>query len=93
MKKIGFLGSSVLVLLLAIPAAEAQRCLPLPPESPVPSYSPDDIPATNIDIITYTGALAKARANHNFCFVEMSPNDQRVWFGVGLLGRSREELL
>jgi hypothetical protein len=48
----------------------------------VTSYSPDDIPATNIDIVTYTGSWAKARANHNIAFVEISPLDQRVWFGV-----------
>lgn len=82
MKKVGFLAAIVLVLLLSPPAAEAQSCQALPPQSPVPSYSPDDIPPTNVDIITYTGQVMKARANHNFCFVEISPLDQRVWFGV-----------
>ena len=72
----------VAVALLFGTTAQAQSCQILPPQSPVPSYSPDDIPPTNVDIITYTGQVVKARANHNFCFVEISPNDQRVWFGV-----------
>jgi hypothetical protein len=63
-------------------AQTTQSCQALPPESPVASYSPDDVPLTNVDIVTYTGMLQKARANHNFCFVEISPTDQRVWFGV-----------
>jgi hypothetical protein len=71
----------VFLTVLAFPAG-AQICSPIfPAESPVVSNSPDDIPATNIDIITYTGALAKARANHNIAFVEISPNEQQVWFG------------
>jgi hypothetical protein len=71
------------LLLLALPAAAQVVCPPgFPAESPVVSNSPDDIPPTNIDIITYTGAIVKARANHNIAFVETGPNEQQVWFGV-----------
>lgn len=81
MKTTGSLA--VLMLSLLFPAvAQAQSCQTLPPQSPVASYSPDDIPPTNVNIITYTGQLLPASANHNFCFVEISPTDQRVWFGV-----------
>jgi hypothetical protein len=79
------LAIAMLFLLFCI--ALDVRCQPVcpsnfPAESPVPSYSPDDIPATNVDIVTYTGAYAKAQANHNMAFVQISPNDQRVWFFV-----------
>jgi hypothetical protein len=47
-----------------------------------PSYSTDDIPATNIDINTEVGTTVKARANHNIAFIQVTTNDQRVWFGV-----------
>lgn len=80
MKHIGFLLA--IVLLLIPSATEAQRCLSLPPESPVSSSSPDDIPATNIDYINYNGTVFKGRANHNFIFMQMSPTDQRIWFAV-----------
>lgn len=70
-------------------AASGQLVCPpnFPTESPVASYSPDDIPPTDIDMVTYTGAYAKAQANHNMSFVQITPNDQRVWFfldGVGV---------
>jgi hypothetical protein len=76
------LSSAVFTLLFSFLAVSAGAVsVPLPPQSPVPSYSPDDIPPTNVDIVTYTGAIVKARANHNMVFVEMSPLEQRVWFG------------
>lgn len=72
------------LLLLITTTIHAQVICPtdFPAQSPVASYSPDDIPVTNVDIITYNGNLSKARANHGIAFVEFSPNDQRVWFGV-----------
>ena len=73
------------LLLSAAPTVLAQQpvCLPgFPQESPVVSNSPDDIPRTNVDIITYTGSIVKAQANHNIAYVEISPNEQKVWFGV-----------
>src|SRR5947208_1486470 len=51
-----------------------------PSPSPVLSSALDDIPATGEDIVTYTGAYAKAQANHNVNYVQISSNDQRVWF-------------
>jgi hypothetical protein len=72
----------LIVLASTVPAAAQPICQPgFPAESPVVSNSPDDIPATNIDIITYTGAIVKARANHNIAFVEIGPDEQRVYFG------------
>lgn len=74
---------SVLVLLASNLVAQPV-CMPdFPAESPVPSYSPDDVPKTNaLDVITYTGSVVKGGVNHNFAFVEITPDDQRVWFGV-----------
>src|SRR5215213_11892847 len=46
------------------------------------SYSTDDIPPTNIDLPTDFGTTVKAQANHNIAYVQVGPNDQRVWFGV-----------
>lgn len=73
-----------LLLLVAAPLVAQSPVCPsnFPAKSPVPSASPDDIPATNVDITTYTGALVKGRANHGISFVEINPNEQRVWFGV-----------
>ena len=78
-----FLACAGALALSAIPL-NAQPVCPVgfPAQSPVPSSSPDDIPPTNVDIITFGGAIVKARANHNIAFVEVTPNDQRVWFGV-----------
>jgi len=72
------------LLVLAAPLGAQQPVCPtmFPPTSPVFSSSPDDIPPTDVDITTYTGATAKGRANHNISYVEIGPNDQRVWFGV-----------
>ncbi|HEV7240924.1 MAG TPA: hypothetical protein VGQ36_16920 [Thermoanaerobaculia bacterium] len=75
----------ILMLFLSLSTVVSAQvtCPPgFPAESPVASSSPDDIPPTNIDIITYTGSLAPIRANHNIAYVEITPNDQRVWFGV-----------
>ena len=74
-----------LCLALAGPSLFAQAgqltCpYPLPVPSPVLSSSPDDIPATNVDILTYTGAHAKVRSNNGMCYVQINANDQRVWF-------------
>jgi len=70
-----------LFVLIGVPASFAQvNCPTLPGDSPVLSNSPDDIPATNTDVLTYTGAYAKLGANHNFAFVEFNSNEQRVWF-------------
>jgi hypothetical protein len=76
-------ATSLLVAALALPAAAQPICPPgFPAESPVVSNSPDDIPRTNIDIVTYTGSIVKALVNHNMAFVEINPNEQRVYFGV-----------
>lgn len=81
MHRILIRASLFAVFLLSLPASAQLVCLPnFPAESPVPSSSADDIPPTDFDIVTYTGAYAKARANHNFSFVQITPNDQRVWF-------------
>jgi len=76
---------TLLVAVLLTPVLFAQPVCPtnFPAESPVPSYSPDDVPKIDaFDVVTYTGALVKPGVNHNFAFVEVTPNDQRVWFGV-----------
>src|SRR5689334_4054858 len=74
--------SALASFLICAPAYSQPVCLTLPSASPVLSSSPDAIPATAEDIVTYTGAYAKARANHNFSFVQISANEQKVWFGV-----------
>ena len=67
----------------AIAAGEPVCPTGMPPSTfSTPSYSTDDIPPTNIDINTEFGTVVKARANHNIAFVQVSLNDQRVWFGV-----------
>ncbi|HEX2060582.1 MAG TPA: hypothetical protein VHK90_07565 [Thermoanaerobaculia bacterium] len=73
-----------LVAIAALPlAAQQPVCAPgFPAESPVVSNSPDDIPATNVDIVNHNFQFVKARANHNMAFVEIGPNEQRVYFGV-----------
>ena len=75
-----------ILLILALGWTSALRaqvvCPTLPAQSAVASSSPDDIPPTNVDIITHTGAIVKARANHNIVFVSISPTEQQVWFGV-----------
>lgn len=70
------------ILALALPSAAQPVCEPFPAEAPVVSTSPDDIPATNIDIITASGSIVKARANHNIAYVEINANEQRVYFGA-----------
>jgi hypothetical protein len=73
----------LLMIALVLPASAQVVCpTGFPSESPVLSFSADDIPATNIDIITYTGAIVKPKANHSIAFVELSPDEQQVWFGV-----------
>src|SRR5687767_5906390 len=74
----------VLMFALCVPARlQGQiNCPPMPAESPQASSSPADVPPANYDIITATGAIVKARANLTVAMVEISPNDQRVWFGV-----------
>jgi hypothetical protein len=68
------------VCLFSVLGASAQDC-PHPLIDRTPSYFSDDIPATDITITTATGT-AKARANHNIAFIEVGPNEQKVWFGV-----------
>jgi hypothetical protein len=77
------IGLSLVILFASSIVAQPVCLSNFPAESPVPSYSPDDVPKINAwDTITYTGALVKPGVNHNFAFVEVTPNDQRVWFGV-----------
>ena len=74
-------GSLAIVVLFLCTGAHAQPvCLTMPPDSPVLSNSPDDIPATGFNILTYTGAHTPARANHNVAFVQTGANEQKVWF-------------
>ena len=75
---------ALLVAALLTPILSAQPVCPanFPAESPVPSYSPDDVPKINaFDVVTYTGAVVKPGVNHNFAFVEVTPKDQRVSHG------------
>ena len=72
---------SLLLVTIAAPLPAQVICLPgFPAPSPVQSYSPDDIPATNDHLMTYTGSHVAARANHPMSFVQIGPNEQKVWF-------------
>jgi hypothetical protein len=76
---------TLLLLLLAfgitVSLSAQVICLPgFPADSPVQSFSPDDIPSTNDHILTYTGAHAAGRANHTMSFVQIGSNEQKVWF-------------
>jgi hypothetical protein len=82
MRKPLVLISLLFLSLSSIASAQVSCPVGFPGESAVASSSPDDIPPTNIDIITYTGSTTPIRANHNIAFVEINSNDQRVWFGV-----------
>jgi hypothetical protein len=58
-------------------------CPTLPPLSTTTySYSLDDIPRTNVPLTIHNGTTVMARANHNVAYVQVTLNDQRVWFGV-----------
>jgi hypothetical protein len=71
-----------LILAVAFSAPLLAQC-PLPADSPVLSSSVDDIPVTNDSIYTYpAGTTATARANHRVAFVQISSNEQRVYFAV-----------
>jgi hypothetical protein len=74
--------AAILLLLCACSAPLSAQvwCYGMPANSPVPSYSPSDVPATGFDILTYTGSHAKARVNHNHAYVQINDNEQRVWF-------------
>ena len=81
----------LLLIALVLPASAQVVCpTGFPSESPVLSFSPDDIPATNIDIITYTGAIVKPKANHSIAFVELSP-DEHFTRAQALLDSKRSE--
>jgi hypothetical protein len=68
---------------LSLSTAEAQVICPTNlPTTSVVSNSLIDVPATNDNITTSSGGTAKARVNHNFAYVQISPFDQRVWFSV-----------
>ena len=71
---------SFLLLFLAIGLNAQVYCFSNPVDSPVLSSGPDDIPATGVNVLTYTGSHAAARANTTFGFVQINTNDQRVWF-------------
>jgi hypothetical protein len=53
----------------------------------------DDIPSTNDHIFTYTGTHAAGRANHNVSCVQITSNEQNVWFYGQHKSRSRTHLL
>jgi hypothetical protein len=80
-KSVAFLTAALASLSLA---AGAQVVCPgnFPSPNSLASNSLIDIPATNDNITTSGGGTAKARVNHNFAYVEITPNDQRVWFSV-----------
>src|SRR3954466_2844065 len=57
----------------------------LPPDSPTPSYSPDDIPAADDAWFaaypqTRETTFFQARANSFVSYVRTTPNEERVWF-------------
>ncbi|HEX7151727.1 MAG TPA: hypothetical protein VF618_09590 [Thermoanaerobaculia bacterium] len=72
----------VLLIALCAPLHAGVVCLNLPAESPVASNSPDDIPQTDVQIVTINGTTPRARANQSITYVETGQNEQRVWFGV-----------
>jgi hypothetical protein len=81
MKTTSTICLAMLLTLLAASASAQVICpVDFPAASPVLSSSPDDIPSTNDHILTYTGAHAAGRANHNMSFMQTGPNEQKVWF-------------
>lgn len=73
---------SLAVFLSALSAVAQVNCPYVPPVSPVSSSSPADIPPTHDQITTYTGAKAWAQANNGVLWVDITANEQRVYFGV-----------
>ena len=82
MSRFRFLLMPLLLWITLAVSAQVNCPANFPAVNPVPSASPDDIPATNVNIITYTGSLTPVRPSQNIAYVEINPNDQRVWFGV-----------
>src|SRR5205809_4652 len=83
---------ALLILALFVPAAGAQYCPVLPPDSPVLSNSPDDVPAgAGARLLNYAGNMFYAPPNHLMAFVQTSPDEQKVWFSVdvGFDGQTR----
>ena len=74
--------SALLAAAFAIPAT-AQYCPSLPPDSPVLSQSPDDIPpGATAALINVSGNTFYALPNHEVAYVQIGPNEQKVWFSV-----------
>ena len=75
-----------LVCIIVPHVTDAQSCpYMLPPDSPVLSTSPDDIPPANgARLLTWQGTMFYARPNHQLAFVQTGPNEQRVWFAIAV---------
>lgn len=74
----------LLVVLYALSASAQVSCPSgyVPPVSPVASSSPADIPRTYYQITTSAGANVWAQANGGVVWADVTPDDQRVYFGV-----------
>ncbi|HYM60699.1 MAG TPA: hypothetical protein VEZ11_07390 [Thermoanaerobaculia bacterium] len=77
-----FILLSWVLVVFCWPLFAQETCPNLPSDSPVLSTSPADIPASGQQVLTYTGSYAPLHANINMSFVQMGPNEQRVWFGL-----------
>lgn len=72
-----------LLIATAAPLAQAQTCPSVPPDSPILSYSPDDVPpASNLTFLDVGGQPFHPRPNHQTAFVQTGPNEQKVWFSL-----------
>jgi hypothetical protein len=71
----------VALLGAALPT-HAQSC-PSLVDSPILSNSVDDVPAAaGVQVITYQGAYASPRPNHQLAFIQINSNEQKVWFTI-----------
>lgn len=69
-------------LLLAVAIPAYPQC-PTLVDSPVLSYSPDDVPgAENAWLVNDSGVYSLARPNHQVAFVQTGTNEQKVWFSI-----------
>jgi hypothetical protein len=70
------------LLLLAFTIPAYSQC-PTLVDSPILSYSTDDVPgAEPAWLITDTGSYYRARPNHQVAYVQTGPNEQKVWFSL-----------
>lgn len=71
------------LIAMLTPLAQGQTCLSVPPDSPILSYSPDDVPpASNEILINVSGQAFNGRPNHQLAYVQTGPNEQKVWFSI-----------